>query len=420
MTKWILMLAACLSFFSSLAAAETLTLENCLQLVREKNPSLLEAASRPRIEAAKTATTRSAYRPKVEVDAGYTQQQAPQQVVIAGMSEPTQNRSFPHASLSVDQLLYDFGRTAGQVGAADAARRAAGFTYASTEQDILLQTVSAYYRVLSIEALLQAAKDEVTQTVAHLRTGQALYEQGMVTRNDVLQAEVRLAASNQQVLARQGDLKNAWLDLNYLTGRPAEARGDLVAEPSPAAEVEQEPLSTDQRPDLLAQTERVDEAQEKIRRAKGSYWPELYAHLGADYVENDYVKEQTIYSATLGIRFTLYDGAARSARLHEAQENLRKEQQHLVDLQERARLDEQTARNDAEVSAKQINVAQTAIRQAEENLRINQNRYREQVGTATEVLDAETLLTQARTDLVRSQFNYQVAVARIRHAAGSL
>lgn len=420
MTRWIFLLTAVLCFIGSAAVAETLTLNDCLQLVRKQNPALLEAASSPRLATTAAEEARSAYRPHVELSAGYTQQQAPQQVVIAGTTAPTQDRSYYHASLGINQLLYDFGRTAGRIGAAGAARRAAGFTYASTEQDLLLQAVATYYRVLNSEALLQAARDEVSQTEAHLRTGLALYQQGVVTRNDVLQAQVALASSRQQVLAREGEENNAWLELNYLTGRPAEARGKLVAEPPPPAAPEPDIAPVDKRPDLQAQAERVSRAREELRQIKGSFWPELYAHLGADYVENSFVQEQTIYSATLGVRFTLYDGSARDARLRQAQETLHKERQHLNDLQKRARLTEQTARNDARVAAQQINVAQTTIRQAEENLRINQDRYREQVGTATEVLDAETLLTQARTDLARSQFNYQVAVARIRYAAGKL
>lgn len=240
----------------------------------------------------------------------------------------------------------------------------------------------------------------------------------MVTRNDLLQAGVRLAASQQQVLARAGAEENAWLELNYLTARPAEARGELVDQPLPPQQPE--PASTAKRPDLLAQGERVQSAEAAVEQAKAEFRPEFYAHLGVDYVDNSHVKEQTIYSTTLGLRFTLYDGAARNARLTQAEERLSQEKQHLTNLHKRANLDEQSARNDARVASQQITVAQSAIRQAEENLRINQNRYQEQVGTATDVLDAQTLLTQAKTDLVQTQFDYQVALARVRHAAGQL
>jgi len=420
MSKWMLLAIFGLFLGAWPVAAATLSLEDCLRLVREQNPSLRTASSEPQLAALDAAAARSAYRPKISLNGGYSQQQAAQQVLIGGMSEPTQDQGYFHASLGIDQLLYDFGRTEGRVEAAKADNRAAEFNFVATEQDLLLQTVVAYYRILNASALLQAANDERTLTAEHLRSARVLYDQGVVTRNDVLQAEVHLAGSRQQVMAREGERENAWLNLNYLTGRPAEARDELVVDAETFSIPETGMYQTAKRPDLLAQNERVVSAQEEITREKGDFWPELYSRIGADYVENSHVKEQTIYSATLGLRFTLYDGAARDLQLSKAQEKLRRARQRLADLENRARVEEQTARNDAQVAVKQIAVAEETIRQAEENLRINQGRYQEQVGTATEVLDAQTLLTQSRTDLARAQFNYQLAVARMRHAAGRL
>lgn len=404
-----------LTYLCGTSSAAPLTLDDCLQRVREQNPDLLEAGSAPRLAASAVDAAKSAYRPRVQLNAGYTQQQAPQQVVIAGNRAATQDQGYAHLSLGVEQLLYDFGRSSGAITAASAASRAAEMSYRATEQNLLLQTIVAYYRLMSLQALLQTARDEVTQTQAHLRIAEALFHQGVVTRNDLLQAEVRLAASQQRVMAGVGAEENAWLELNYLTARPAEARGELVAVSLPP-----QSLPSEYRPDLRAQSERVQSAAAAVEQVKGEFRPELYAHLGADYVDNRHVQEQTIYAATLGLRMNLYDGGLRSARQTQAEERLHQEKQHLANLHKRASLDEQSASNDARVAAQQIAVARTAIRQAEENLRINQSRYQEQIGTATDVLDAQTLLAQAKTDLARTQLDYQVAVARMRHAAGQL
>lgn len=143
--------------------------------MRDRNPQLLEAASGPRLTAIATEAAQSAYRPRVQLSAGYTEQQAAQQYVIGGISAQAQNQGFAHLRLGVDQLIYDFGRTSGSIAAAAASSRAAAYTFASTEQDLLFQTLTAYYRVLSTAALLEVAKDEVSQTEAHLHTAQALY-----------------------------------------------------------------------------------------------------------------------------------------------------------------------------------------------------------------------------------------------------
>ena len=74
----------------------------------------------------------------------------------------------------------------------------------------------------------------------------------------------------------------------------------------------------------------------------------------------------------------------------------------------------------AERSVSQEEERKRAARQGEENLRINRSRYEEQVGTATDVVDAQTLLTRARTDYHQAVFEYQVSLARLRRAAGIL
>ncbi|MBN2646050.1 MAG: TolC family protein [Desulfuromonadaceae bacterium] len=421
MIRWIRVVILVVVTCCPALADDALTLEHCLELARARSPLLSTAASAPRLAQTAENEARSVFRPQLELDAGYTRQQAAQQVNMGSVTAPTQERDYPHASIGLNQLLYDFGRSAGRVEAAGANRRAAQFGYAAQEQDILLRTAAAFYRVLTTQTILQAAQDEVAQTGEHRRVAQTLYDQGVVTRNDLLQAEVKLAASRQQVLARQGEEDNAWLELNYLTARPPDARGTLCSAPLSAIEtIETIPATIDQRPDLLGQSQRMQGAEAGIRQARGAFWPQLFARLGADYVDNRYVEEQTIYSATLGLRCTLYDGSARDARLQQAREALEQERQRLAELRQRAQLEERTARNDARVAAKQISVAQTAIAMAEENLRINQDRYREQVGTATEVLDAETLLTAARTDLARARFAYQLALVRMRHAIGEL
>jgi outer membrane protein len=79
-----------------------------------------------------------------------------------------------------------------------------------------------------------------------------------------------------------------------------------------------------------------------------------------------------------------------------------------------------TAQNDMRVAGARIKVAETAIAQGVENLRITRDRYIEKVGTATDVVDATTLLTQTRTDYYQSIYDLEVAAARVKRATGNL
>ncbi|BCR04306.1 protein CyaE [Desulfuromonas versatilis] len=406
----------------ALLRAEPLSLDACLELAAANNPSLRTAGHAPGIARDQVARARSGYLPRVNAAAGYTVLKDPQAFLIGEGEVESTDRNFASLGLEVDQMLYDFGRTRTRVEQARALEQAAEFELRESAQEVFLRTVTAYYRILEAEKLEGAAAEEVVQNREHLRVAQALYEQGMVTRNDVLQAEVSLAGSRQRQLSRHNQGENAWRLLNYLIGRGTEERGELQEDVAPEAL----PAAGDalravaERPGLQAQQAVVEQAGLAVESSRSEYWPELFAHGAVDYQENSHLREQTLYSATLGVRINLFDGLATTSALRQALLTRERERARLRDLTEQARLEYESALSDAQVAAERIEVARESIRQGEENLRLNQGRYREQVGTATEVLDAQTLLTTTRTDYHRAVFDYRVAIARVQRAAGEL
>ena len=125
-------------------------------------------------------------------------------------------------------------------------------------------------------------------------------------------------------------------------------------------------------------------------------------------------------AATVGVKFNLFDGLVTTSRYRQAVLNRSRTESALRRLKESIRLEYQVAANDARVFAEQIKVTEKAVQQGEENLRINKDRYQAQVGTATDVIDAQTLLTQVKTGYYHAFYDYQIAVARVKKALGEL
>ena len=157
-----------------------------------------------------------------------------------------------------------------------------------------------------------------------------------------------------------------------------------------------------------------------MAESRSAWYPELFAKLALDYVQNDKVREQAIYSATIGIKINIFDGGLKEARQREVTEQLNRERDRLRALEATLALELATAANDLRVARERITVTEQAIGQGEENLRINTDRYQAQVGTATDVIDAQTILSQARADFHEAVYDYQVAAARLKRAAGML
>ncbi|MBU5636492.1 TolC family protein [Geomonas sp. Red69] len=403
------------------AHAQTLTLREALDRAAATSQGLKSASHEVEIAREQVNVARSTRLPRIDLQGGYVAQAKAQAFKFGTNSQETQDPRYPFFNFSVYQTLYDFGRTRANEGIARMRGEAARYSYSGNEQELFLQVVQAYYGIMTAQKLVQAASDEVVQMESHQKTAQALFDEGVVTRNDLLQAEVRVASSRQNVLSAQNEVENGWLLLNYLTGAAPGFRAELKDE----SQLPQLP-STSAQPDLssrgeiAAQKALLGADEFAVTEAKTSHYPEFFAKLGVDYLSNSKVREQAITAVTVGFKVNLFDGPASAARVRQAVQARSRDEERLRDLEDRTRLEYAMAVNDLKVADARIKVAEKAITQGVENLRITKDRYQEHVGTATEVVDAQTLLTKTRTDYYRSVFDLQVAAARVKRATGEL
>jgi outer membrane protein TolC len=400
-----------------------LSLQDCLKKAHDNNPVLKSVAWDSRIAEEGSRSASAGSYPRLDINAGYTMQLEPQAVKIGGVTAETQESDFAFAGVAASYTLYDFGRREARIRQAGAFTEAAVESFLLGKADVTLQVIEAYFRILESDRLIQSAAEEVTQITEHRRVAEVLFEEGVVTRNDVLQAEVRLASAVQRELATVNVRDNSWLLLNFLTGSDPGFRGELdeavnVSGSSQGTAAAGE--TPGNRHDIRAQKRMLEAREFEVLGNRENYVPEIYTRLGADYVQNDKVREQAIFSATLGIRVNLFDGYAAQATRGRAVKERSKQLDALRLTEQRALLEIRTVRNDAGVAKERIRVAEAAIRQSEENLRINRERYQERVGIASEVLDAQALMAQAKTDYYRALYDYRTAAARLQHALGEL
>jgi outer membrane protein TolC len=135
---------------------------------------------------------------------------------------------------------------------------------------------------------------------------------------------------------------------------------------------------------------------------------------------NDYVEPNGMGVIGVGVEWTPMDSgrishqAAALMEKAEASVRLCRDAQSMIALEVRQKwLDLQTAIH-------RVEAVRQATTQAEENLRVARDRYRHQVGTNTEVLDAESLRLQAYTNFYNSSYEAMLADLRLRRAIGSL
>jgi outer membrane protein len=278
--------------------------------------------------------------------------------------------------------------------------------------------------VLRSEKLNTIAEQEVFQLRDHLKIAKDLHEFGVVTYNDVLQAEVALADAQQRLISVKNAIINTQGSLNKLLGLPIQNLNKLKDEnitPVPGLNLEDATQTAlDTRSDLKAADGRMKQGEKSITEARAGHFPRFYAAGGQYYQQNRYALHDTQWFAILGLNWKIFSGFDTKAQVTQARERLDQLAIQKKDLGEQIKLEVQNAYLGLKETADRIAVTKGAVQQGEENLRLNEERYKEQVGTATDVIDAQTLLTRVRVNYNNAVYDHQVQKAQMLRAIGRI
>jgi len=296
-----------------------------------------------------------------------------------------------------------------------------------TDQEILFRVVQAYYGVLLAAKQLEVSDQAEKTAKSIMDRSQARYDSGVVVESDLLSAKVRLTSREQELIRARNNLELARAQLNTAMGVPVDALyqpADPLAErnlASPAlADVEQKALST--RPDLK-RIEAQQSAQElSVAIAKSSFGPRLKAFAGWE-MDNPTLLVGGGGNNWLGgveLQFDLFEGGAKRAALsreHAVAEKIAALKQAASDA---VRLEVRQAYYDLDSNRQQVGVARSSIAQAQESLRINQDRYEGGLITITDLLGAEEAARRSQTDYWQAVYQFHISSANLELASGTL
>jgi len=290
-------------------------------------------------------------------------------------------------------------------------------------QNVILQARSAYFTVLKAEKLLQVAMETEIQIEAQKDVAKNFYEVGMSPLNDLLQAQVELANATQEVILAKNELDRAVSDLNILLRRPINSSVKLEdIQDFSSFEHNLEyclKKAEENRVEIKIANIDIAMAENDIKLAQKDYYPTVnligsYFKLGEEWdVEDDSLWDIRAVASWDFWQWgrTAYGVKEKDSRL--AQASLKKHQT-LDDVS----IEVKQAYLRTRAAEKFIATVETAIEQARENFRINEERYKEQVATATDVLIAQTLLSRTMTNYYSALYDYKTAKASLYRAMG--
>jgi outer membrane protein TolC len=413
-------------------APATLDLKAALALAWKANPTLRVSRLQSLIAGEEVVRARSGFLPTVKSEVGQTIYDDQIKTKIpAGtlplfpmtLSFPATNRNFWSSKTYIDQTIFDFWLTPSKYQAAVLGKSASLLETAKTRDDLFLGVAKGYFSTLQDQKLEVVAQEEVADLKQHLKIAEDQYQFGLVTFNDVLQAKVSLADAKQRLLVGKTDTIDSRAAFNKLLALPVSAPTvlkDEKLETRPWGLEDATEAALKQRSDLKASTERITQQEKVVTQTRAQYFPRIYAQAGETYQQNDFLLHDNSWFGIFGLQWTLFSGLDTKAQVAQAKLGVTQLQEQHKDLDEQVRLDVQNAYLRVKESADRIRVTEEAVTQAEENLRLNEERYKEQVGTATDVIDADTLLTRTRVNYWTALYDHQMAKAELLWAMGAI
>ncbi len=287
---------------------------------------------------------------------------------------------------------------------------------------VALDFINTYFDLLETEKMILVAQKEVERFEEHLKVAQSLYTEGVITKNDLLQAEVMLSDARQRLLTMKNRRSTNASKINNILARPINAEVRVIDVPmnaSEALELEKawKTAETERSEIMIIDHElKILDLQETA--TKSEYYPKLFAQGGYNFTENRYQFPQGNWSLVLGMNVNLFSGGSTKAEVSKViyrREQLLEQKRKLVDDIE---LEVEKSYLDLKNAIEKIQVTKDAASQAEENLRIHKIRYEEGIATSTDVVDAITLLTTAETNYHRAVYELRRAQAELQYAIG--
>ena len=410
--------------YASIAYADVLTLPDGLRLVTEENRLVKITLREEAVSEADTLLARSRMLPNINASLTQTFLTYQPGAILGPQSVPMSEKNFLSYNLSIQQTLYDFKGDASRYESSKLILETKKIDTKRIRNLVSLDFTLIYFDILESEKMVIVAEKEVQRLESHLRDAKNLYDEGVITKNDLFQAEVRLSDVKQRLMAVRNLRAINASRLNSVLARPLKTDVqvmDVKETPSDGLNLDMEKaweLAESQRPEIQIVDTTLKSLDMEEAAKRSEYYPRLFLQGGYDFTENRYQVHEGNWSLTAGINLNLFSGGSTKAEVLKIKQQRLKLFGQRDKLIDEVKLEVEKYILDLKTAREKITVTRDAVGQAEENLRINRVRYSEGVGTATEVLDAVTLLTIAETNLYRSLYDFRRAEAGFIYSFG--
>jgi outer membrane protein len=421
-------------------AEEPLTLDACMEIAL-KNSNVITMAK----EGVKGATAQkneafTIFLPKLNTSYSYTRlseapfirtgELPPPYSLLNGIEIPMGTKNNYNWTFEVRQPLFAGGGILANYQASSIGEDAARVEETAKYQDVIQEVKIAYFNVLRTQRIKDAVRQSVEMLNAHCNIAKNFFEVGMIPKNDLLHAEVELANGQQALIRAENAVELAKSHLNTVLKQkmhtPIDVVDILTYQPLKQSFEECLSIARQERPELKISLLKIAQAEKIVRLSKSEYLPALnlvgnYTRFGDNpSTSGSPYKDMENWQVMAVASWNFWEWGKTKYRVDASQARENQATEASKELNDRIALEIKNAYLMVKEAESQIAVSRKVIKQAQENFRISEERYQQSVSTSTVVLEAQTLLTKAKSEYANALGEYNINLVKLQRAMGTI
>jgi len=417
-----------------LAASDTsdpskpLGVDACVKIALKNNLQILKKELERQAQTYRAKATLKDMLPSLDTDYSYTGRRDAATIVIFGRSTTIYGHDEYKWNLNVRQPLFYGGLLWNRFKKAQIEVDLAELALFQAQNQIIRETKKSYYEVLKTKKLVEEAQAQLHRLKAQYETVKAFFEASLKPKTDLLQSQVQLNQGKLALIKARNQYELAKNRLNIVMKRSLESPLNIKEKIEiPELSISLKHLynmALTARPELKQAHLAVQKAQKQVKIALSDYWPKVdltasYSKDGVtpDVSDNPYGDHENA-QVFLTAKWELFSWGKSRDKIIAAKKMVEAAEVELEDLTNRVKLEIKNAYLLYEDAKEGVNVARSALQSAKEDYELNVSRYKNQLASNTDVLNAQSRLTKARSDFISAVAAQLAALAEIEYAVG--
>ena len=434
--RWMRIVLVCLAWTVTPVLSQEkgpeLTLQQAIALALGQNALVLQARESIAGAAAKVTESKSAEYPLVNTQASYARIGPIGEFTVSmGPTIPPITMKFGienaySAGVNIQHSLFNWGRTQAGIDMSDAGLRLSEISLELARQSAAYQVIQVFYGILVSKEAIDVLNQSINSLESRLASMKSRYDSGLASNFDLLTIEVQIATVKARRVETQSNVQKLKLLFNRFTGRDLDApvllKGSLQYQ-SPATDREslvRTAGSNRKELEQLKHQEAMSLAQKNLSTSLDK--PNL--NLGLAWgLRNGIMPNLDVLRGNwnLGVvlAYPLFDGFKTRSQAEQADVNLHLARMRYDDVKNSISLEVSQALVDIQANEEKIRIEEVKVKQAEEALKIADERHSKGFLSTIDLLDSQSSLDSAKLNLLQAVYGAIMSKYNLDKASGA-